>query len=934
MTLFASKTTQPPANGYPGANKRSVTISQGSRIVQPLDELVDELVPSLPGVRFLNSLATELNFRVVSIQPETLDKDSATLSAYHGLNELSSAREIHDSLTKSWAESPDLTLRIIWNMRSIHEGQSNKIGFYRAFGWLYKHHPRTALKNLKFLVEGSCSRKIVHKLKIVFDNTQAGSSGTAPIQRQTEEIEIKLPHGCYKDLLNILVLALREELTDPSLEEFNTLNVPHDKYLKRSLGEFKAMKRAKARQNERFGVNKAKEIRNTASLEKDAARSTNAKKDRQAKYDSDLAALKYKLDNDHHFLALYATVAHLFADQLAKDIKLLKTIESAPAEEAFMLKFGLSNASKWAPTLEGFHDRATNISTAIALILFSRRLMPELPPEPSSEIGQEKAHTIRGYYRRWFLAPLRRFAEVTEVKMSDREWNDIGYDRVPSKCLLINMNNLWKQDTIRMKNHFQSHPAIDVTTLKPHELLVAALKLDFSVKQAIKALPPLQYEPPPPQFYFQTPFGRLKMTLAKASLLADQIGAELDERTHSIFFPTTTTQLVRVIVAQTGTPASAATATPLSGAVPLVGANAILANAPPKYVIECTEDGGKYIVCGDIRIEIQRPKPLPHQILTKEVNARNLNASWPVRKRELTAASKVVEEQRQSKGVFEASKYINNGLAPKTWDSPGEDNDEEDYESVFLKTLLPTAINNRTQASTLGGIHKDMVKRYFVFSDLNFGPSASKEVHTRIVRAFRREGYPNPDIVYWNLKDSNSVPADEDASGCAMVTGFSGNLLRLFAKDGNPKYWDRSGRTPVRWSPHDVMNMALQKPCYDMLEVYDLPIRAHQRQEAIRAPVAERGDGHRRGSGSGGRRGAGRGGAEMRAGVGREVRGRGEVHGFGDARGGGGRGGLRGRGEIRGGGSEIRGGRGYRGGRGSDLQNRGLGRGGRGRGAE
>ncbi|KAG9094196.1 hypothetical protein FRC06_011063 [Ceratobasidium sp. 370] len=872
MSLFAPKPTKPPFNGDPHSNKRNVTISQGARIVRPLDELIDELVPGLPGVQFLDSLGSDIGFRVMSIPSETLKADSATLSAYHGLNALSTAKEIHSMLEKSWADSPDLTLRIIWNMRSIHEGQSNRIGFYRAFGWLYKHHPRTALKNLKFLVEGCCTRKIVHKLKIKFDESQPDPSEAprprrrtkaSPIQRQTEEIETKLPHGCYKDLLNILVLAMREELTDPSLKEFKSLNVPHNRYLKRSLTEFKSIKKAKAEQNEQLGVAKAKQVRKTASLEKDSVRAANAKKDRRAKYDSGSAVLKHKLDNDNQFLALYAAVAHIFADQLAKDVELLKAIESASGEEAFMMKFRLSNSSKWAPTLEGFHDRATNIATAVSLILFSRGLMPELPAEPSCQLGQEKSQTIRGYYRRWFISPLRRFTEVTEVKMSERQWHTIDYNRIPSRCLLINGYDFFKRGGMRMMKHFESSPKAGSSTVKPHELLVEALKLDFNTGCAIKELPPPRYEPPPPRIDFETPFGKLKLTYENAHTMAREIGALLDYKGHRIYYASAVSSH-----AEAGVSTSTATlfrrVSPATGIIPtttipqsVAAAIGVTKTGPSrKYTIERTEDGGEYLVCGMTRIQIKRPSPLAHQVLVNEVNARDVT-TWSPLEKHLTAASKETEGKRKAilfkhsilkkiiegqwsalveqsggfgtldgslaiidfnksmgfplddnwykltpkrkmpvppclaamalgtllsrlsklpfkdiilvskkepqlmelsdKGLFEASKYISNGLAPKLWTGP-EDDDEEGYESVFLKMLLPTAINHRTKP-------EEMVKRYFVFSDLEFESSAAKETHARIARAFRREGYPVPDIVYWNLQADKPIPAHEDASG-------------------------------------------------------------------------------------------------------------------------------------------------------------------------
>jgi hypothetical protein len=55
---------------------------------------------------------------------------SATLDAFHFLN-CWSYEEIGEHLHKAWNEDPSTTLRLIWNMRSIHDGKSEKELFYR-----------------------------------------------------------------------------------------------------------------------------------------------------------------------------------------------------------------------------------------------------------------------------------------------------------------------------------------------------------------------------------------------------------------------------------------------------------------------------------------------------------------------------------------------------------------------------------------------------------------------------------------------------------------------------------------------------------------------------------------------------------------------------------------------------------------------------------
>lgn len=201
-------------------------------------------------------------------------------------------------------------------MRSIHEGHKNKIGFYRAFGWLYKNHPRTAVENLRFVVERLCERKIKRKPK------KSNDDGFEVVEAEDEptELIVKMPHGYYKDLLNIVVLALRNELTNPNLDKFDSLNVPPLKHKTRTKAEWKSIKDGKKKQNEKLGEQEAKQLREAESRGVVAAQARKAKEERRAKRQSDFALLKEKLEHDKSFLALYATVAQIFADELANDV--------------------------------------------------------------------------------------------------------------------------------------------------------------------------------------------------------------------------------------------------------------------------------------------------------------------------------------------------------------------------------------------------------------------------------------------------------------------------------------------------------------------------------------------------------------------------------------------------------------------------------------
>ncbi|KAG8763042.1 hypothetical protein FRC11_006332 [Ceratobasidium sp. 423] len=482
-------TTVTKAEGASKSPTRDVTVPEGAKIVTPISQLLEQLLPVTSKPAPAPQAASENPFvaamKEVQNRARTQNNaeayestTSATLDAFSGLNANSTGEEIHKQLAKSWEESPEVTLRIIWNMRSIHEGHSNKIGFYRAFGWLYKYHPRTAIENLRFITERLCERKVKRKNK----GPKKGEEDFEMVEAEGEATEkvAKMPHGYYKDLLNIVILAMRGELTNPALEKFDSLNVPPLKHKTRTKQEWEDIKAAKKKQNEELGVDEAKRRREAESRQTVAAQAQKAKEEQKGKNDADRVLLKEKLENDKSFLALYVAVAQIFAEELAKDVALLKKIETASEEEAFELKFETSSAAKWAPSLDGAHDRPTNLATAIALVMYSQGKLDGLSLSIASEATQEQAQVLRSFYRRWVVSPLRRFVDVTEIKMSAQQWGDINYKHVPSRCMKNNKGNFFKHDEKRLTNYLADvatgKSSISGATLLPHELLIEAMK--------------------------------------------------------------------------------------------------------------------------------------------------------------------------------------------------------------------------------------------------------------------------------------------------------------------------------------------------------------------------------------------------------------------------------------------------------------------------
>ncbi|KAK9926254.1 hypothetical protein M0R45_023495 [Rubus argutus] len=122
-----------------------------------------------------------------------------------------------------------------------------------------------------------------------------------------------------------------------------------------------------------------------------------------------------------------------------------------------------------------------------------------------------------------------------------------------------------------------------------------------------------------------------------------------------------------------------------------------------------------------------------------------------------------------------------------------------DFQKVF-DLLLQVAVNGQLKP-------EQMIKKVFVFSDMEFDQASghnrscyyirnqnesqnnsSWETDYEVIqRKFRERGYGDvvPQIVFWNLRHSESTPVTGTQKGVALLSGFSKNLLKLFlGKDG------------------------------------------------------------------------------------------------------------------------------------------------------
>ncbi|OMO56033.1 hypothetical protein COLO4_35808 [Corchorus olitorius] len=129
-----------------------------------------------------------------------------------------------------------------------------------------------------------------------------------------------------------------------------------------------------------------------------------------------------------------------------------------------------------------------------------------------------------------------------------------------------------------------------------------------------------------------------------------------------------------------------------------------------------------------------------------------------------------------------------------------------DFQKVF-RLILKVAVKGKLKP-------EQMIKRLFVFSDMEFDRASANSWETdyqKIVRKFTKKGYGEsiPQIVFWNLRDSKATPVPGTQNGVALVSGFSKNLLKMFL--------DQDGDI----NPEAVMEAAISGEEYQKLVVLD-----------------------------------------------------------------------------------------------------------------
>lgn len=721
---------------------------------------------------FIDGLLAHGDNSTVNLQNKTFtaNGDLAYISSTNPLVDLFSELEenlsagprLRDLLNEAWAEDPLMTVKIIFNARSIHLGKASRLCLYQCAGWLAQNHPLTLVGNLRWLSRPLIEKKVkkVEGDKEDFVLVQEEVDESDPLRF---DVKHGLAHGYWKDLLNILAIAANGKL-DGLTSPREVLNTENPWYFtgkstprsgrggRRARGNTLARPRGGARFSStaatRSSAKISKSARTGISSPRDAAKAL-----RRQTRSSRHGAVVRLLQEDAVYRCLHLTVARLFAEQLQADLKVL----NGDDKEA-----NVSLCAKWAPTDDHYHDKHTFVISSIAEIMYPRELLDDVLS--ATDDRETYIRHARERYRKATSA-LRKHLDVVERKLTEKNYEAIEYDRVPSTAMSNYSKIFIKNDLARfetyMDNVARGKAKISGATLLPSKLVQAAMMSrykpvwDDARKEQMSATQLMQY----------------KTQQLEASVLNQQ-WKTLVQRVKDSGSLSSSIAVCDVSGSMNG-PSLADSTIPLHSSIGLSLLVAEVTTAP---------FGGTFITFTS----------------TPQVERVDLSMSL---------TEKV---QRMKRAAWGGS---------------------TNFTSVFEDLVLPIAKQNKVSAD-------DMVKRVFVFSDMQFdladrGWSTSYE---RIKGLYEDAGYELPELIFWNLNTHSSKPVTVTDEGTALVSGYSQGMLKVFLEGGGfeeeegeeevvvTKNQDGSVTETVKkgkTDPLKTVKKAVSHKAYSMLAVLD-----------------------------------------------------------------------------------------------------------------
>ncbi|TGZ84567.1 hypothetical protein EX30DRAFT_337079 [Ascodesmis nigricans] len=685
-----------------------------------------------------------------------------------------SSQQLNELLHNAWEKDPLMTLKLIWNARSIHVGKSERMLWYRCMGWLREYHPRTLLANLEWIVRPVIQKKMMKEEE---EGTDVGGESMIVEKKELDDVndstrfdvENGVSHGYYRDLGNLLLIAAHHGLNrecDPeiSLRKFADAEekAPESEEQfknQKPKGQDKKRKRTSVREGKRMRAAFTKEEEEKYQQELEKKKQEQKAKSEKAK--AEASELRHKIEaekqqniinmftdeNDAFYKALHLSVARIFGSQIKRDIEYLDSTD-------FKHHRKISLAAKWAPSLELAVDRSTLLASSIAEILF--------PPEKIDMSAEPRELYLKQARQRYRIqiSKLRAMLDVVERKISANDLSNINFSKVPSLAMNRYKDLFAKKDEKRFREYLNDVAAGKVK-------ISGAVMLPSTLVAAVRAL---NSNP--------SPVAKLSQQVADGQW-------------------NTLVQRIR----DSGT--------------------------FDNCIAVCDVSGSMCVQVGDKTTAMDSAIGL--SLIIASV------AKEPFNNRFITFSSRPAFVSIDPAQPF-STQVLH--MERADWEM------NTNFLAVFKDLLLPTAITHKVPP-------ENMIKRIFVFSDMEFDAAATgggdsyKSSFDVIKEKYAQAGYEVPELVFWNLAGvrgygdyTQKKPVTVDDVGTCLVSGYSQAMLKVFMDNGGFEDAEdeeelmevemgedgevvEKKKEKKKIDPLAIVKKATDAPCYEMLRVVD-----------------------------------------------------------------------------------------------------------------
>ncbi|KAG2201420.1 hypothetical protein INT47_001469 [Mucor saturninus] len=690
----------------------------------------------------------------------------------------------------SYAQDPLLTLKAIFYTRSIHRGKSLLEAFLNSYSWLLINHPQTAIKNLHLLIDGKVrtDAQLQDLRRKEKKNAKAVEEGWDVLSDTEEELFIRRDfksHGCWKDLNTLLTVYCQGELEGiknypaPDRRQYVMVGCPTYAALQWPRdGRSKKVRRiARREQTIRYNLR-------LAMTEEDAKKNV---EECHALHFKNNALKQEEAKKKRHETRIQRnkTVSDLLEnDQTYRALHF--TVARLYADQ---LKVDMEQLNKNRnDRKKGKYALGFNLSLAAKWAptlghshdkhTFLATSISEVlyPPQLHQEKDESRVHylnKVRELYRKEYLVPLRKALDITEHYKADGKWDKVDIRHMPSVCLDQNMSLFFKHSPDTVIDYMK-----DVAEGNK-KVSGATLAPNELVHQACE--------------------GGIKPRLRR---VVDSVPGLAEK------FLTAQSNMVN---GQWDT---------LLGSIRDTALLSCDKKDPSKKKVDLGEciaicDVSGSMLCGGLK-----PEMAPYYAaIGLSLIVTNL-AKPPFNGAIITFTNEPdILKVDTSLPFSEQVKVLT--------DSPAGYN--TDLCKVFTEVLLPMAKKHNLAP-------EDMVKRLFIFTDMQFddAPNGMDELMTTqdfIRKQYKDAGYEMPELVWWNmcssdqfLQHAQNTPITKDDAGVSLLSGYSASMIKTFL-DGDVEEEERGPaeeqkeREPL--TSVDALKKAINHESFDGLVVYD-----------------------------------------------------------------------------------------------------------------